>query len=82
MEELLSNQECGPLWDKILSIVAESVSEDTFQRWFALTKLRACDEETIDLGIPNEIYRFWIEENHMTTLQLSLIHISEPTRPT
>jgi chromosomal replication initiator protein len=73
MDELLSNQECKPLWDKILSLVSERVSEDTFLRWFALTKLKRFDEETIDLAIPNEIYRFWIEENHMMTLQDAII---------
>ena len=74
MDKDLSNQEREALWNKILSQIHDRVSEDTFHRWFAFTTLGRLDDSTMELTIPNEIYRFWIEENHMSVLQDAIIH--------
>lgn len=63
------------LWARILALISERVSEDTFQRWFALTSLNRVDEEVLELAIPNEIYRFWIETNHMPALQDAIVQL-------
>ncbi|MEZ5327427.1 MAG: chromosomal replication initiator protein DnaA [Verrucomicrobiales bacterium] len=63
------------LWADILSLLRQRVSEDTFQRWFELTSLLSYDDDALELAIPNEIYRFWIEENHMPALQDSIIQM-------
>lgn len=63
------------LWTSILSLLRERVSEDTFQRWFELTGLSRFDDDVLILTIPNEIYRFWIEENHMAALQDAVINL-------
>ena len=63
------------LWADILSLLRQRVSEDTFQRWFELTSLLRWDDDVLELSIPNEIYRFWIEENHMPALQDAIIQL-------
>ena len=63
------------LWSNILTLVGERVSEDTFDRWFALTSLEKIDDSVLEIGIPNEIYRFWIEENHLSALQDAVIQL-------
>ncbi|MGK0190580.1 MAG: chromosomal replication initiator protein [Verrucomicrobiales bacterium] len=68
-------QSTANLWTRILSLLRDRVSEDTFQRWFELTNLSRFDDDVLILSIPNEIYRFWIEENHMPALQDAVIQL-------
>jgi len=62
-------------WERILELIRQRVSADTFDRWFKLTRLGALDDDKLVLVIPNEIYRFWIEENHLPALQDAIINL-------
>ena len=76
MDYFLQNHaSAAKLWADILSLLRQRVSEDTFQRWFELTSLVRWDDDVLELSIPNEIYRFWIEENHMPALQDAIIQL-------
>ena len=64
---------CNELWQKLAVALKPQVSADTFKRWFSAVELIDADEGSITFRVPNNIYQFWIESNHMTALQAAII---------
>src|SRR5205814_453367 len=60
------------LWTKISAALRPQVSADTFKRWFSAVKLTNTTADQVTLLVPNNIYQFWIESNHMPALQAAI----------
>lgn len=63
------------IWDEIGARLRVSVSEDTYNRWFASIQMVGASEEEIKLRVPNNIYQLWIETNYMPALQSALMEV-------
>ncbi len=63
------DEKCTQIWQQLSSALQPQVSPDTFQRWFSAVRLAEITDETVTLLVPNNIYQFWIESNHMLALQ-------------
>ncbi|HEY2800727.1 MAG TPA: chromosomal replication initiator protein DnaA [Chthoniobacterales bacterium] len=63
------DEKCAQLWTKLAAALKPQVSADTFKRWFSAVKLTSATADTVTLLVPNNIYQFWIESNHMPALQ-------------
>ena len=61
------------LWQKLSAALKPQVSPDTFKRWFSAVKLVGVTDETFTFRVPNNIYQFWIESNHMAALQAAIV---------
>src|ERR1051325_10790586 len=61
------------LWQKLSAALKPQVSPDTFKRWFSAVKLVEADDEAFTFRVPNNIYQFWIESNHMAALQAAIV---------
>ena len=58
---------------KLATALKPQVSADTFKRWFSAVKLVHATDDTLTLLVPNNIYQFWIESNHMAALESAVI---------
>ena len=61
------------LWQKLSAALKPQVSPDTFKRWFSAVKLVQATDEALTFRVPNNIYQFWIESNHMAALQAAIV---------
>jgi chromosomal replication initiator protein len=61
------------LWQKLSHALKPQVSPDTFKRWFSAVKLVEATEDSITFRVPNNIYQFWIESNHMAALDAAIV---------
>ncbi len=61
------------LWQKLSAALKPQVSPDTFKRWFSAVKLVEASDEAFTFRVPNNIYQFWIESNHMAALQAAIV---------
>src|SRR5438067_11448138 len=61
------------LWQKLSAALKPQVSPDTFKRWFSAVKLVQATEEAFTFRVPNNIYQYWIESNHMAALQAAIV---------
>jgi chromosomal replication initiator protein len=61
------------LWQKLSAALKPQVSSDTFKRWFSAVELVGATEKTLTFRVPNNIYQYWIESNHMAALQAAII---------
>ncbi|MDQ6810127.1 MAG: chromosomal replication initiator protein DnaA, partial [Verrucomicrobiota bacterium] len=65
-------EKCAHLWQKLSVALKPQVSSDTYKRWFSAVQLIAATDETLSFRVPNNIYQFWIESNHMPALQAAI----------
>ncbi len=61
------------LWQKLSAALKPQVSPDTFKRWFSAVRLVQATDESFTFRVPNNIYQFWIESNHMAALQAAIV---------
>ncbi len=67
------DEKCAQLWQKVSTALKPQVSPDTFKRWFSAVRLIEATEESLTFLVPNNIYQFWIESNHMNALQAAIV---------
>ena len=73
-------EKCAHLWQKLSSALKPHVSGDTYKRWFSAVQLVGATDETLTFRVPNNIYQFWIESNHMAALQAAIVEACGDTR--
>jgi chromosomal replication initiator protein len=61
------------LWQKLSAALKPQVSPDTFKRWFSAVNLVHATDDAFTFRVPNNIYQFWIESNHMAALQAAIV---------
>ncbi len=67
------NENCTQLWQRLSAALKPQVSADTFKRWFSAVELIDATENSLTFRVPNNIYQFWIESNHMAALQAAIV---------
>src|SRR5216110_13702 len=67
------DEKYSQLWQKLSVALKPQVSPDTFKRWFSAVRLVNATDETFTFRVPNNIYQFWIESNHMAALQAAIV---------
>ena len=66
-------ERCTEQWQKLAAALKPQVSADTFKRWFSAVELIDATESSLTFRVPNNIYQFWIESNHMVALQGAIV---------
>ena len=74
------DEKYAQLWTKISVALKPQVSVDTFKRWFSAVKLTNATADEVTLLVPNNIYQFWIESNHMPALQAAIASVCNGPR--
>src|SRR3984893_14021045 len=73
------DEKCTQLWQKLSAALKPQVSADTFKRWFSAVELVGATDKTLSFRVPNNIYQYWIESNHMAALQAAVLEaLGEP----
>src|SRR5437867_9033593 len=67
------DEKCNQLWQKVSAALKPQVSADTFKRWFSAVQLVGATDKTLSFRVPNNIYQYWIESNHMAALQAAVL---------
>src|SRR3984893_2703589 len=67
------DEKYAELWQKLSTALKPQVSPDTFKRWFSAVQLVNATDDALTFRVPNNIYQFWIESNHMTALQAAIV---------
>jgi chromosomal replication initiator protein len=69
-----------PLWGDIASALRAEVTPDIFERWFKEVQLVEVGSEHITLLVPNDIFRFWIEDNYIDPLRAAVLLVLKSAR--
>lgn len=66
------DETCNQLWQRLSLALKPQVSPDTFKRWFSAVQLVKVTDDSLTFSVPNNIYQFWIESNHMAALEAAI----------
>ncbi len=69
-----------PVWGDIASALRAEVSADIFDRWFKDAHLTELSSEHLTLRVPNDIYRYWIEDNYLDPLRAAALLVLKSAR--
>ncbi len=69
-----------PLWAEIASALRSEVTHDIFERWFKDVELVEIGSEHITLLVPNDIFRFWIQDNYIDPLRAAVLLVLKSAR--
>jgi chromosomal replication initiator protein len=61
--ERLTEPTADSLWDAISSRLRETISETTYDTWFAHAEPRSLGEGRLEVSVPNDFTRDWIESH-------------------
>src|SRR5947199_10246428 len=67
------DKRCEQLWQRLSTALKPQISVDSFNRWFSAVELVEAKEKSLTLGVPNNIYQFWIESNYISALQTAIV---------
>src|ERR1039457_5026463 len=67
------DEKCTQLCKELSAALKPQVSADTFKRWFSAVELVNATDGVLTFRVPNNIYQFWIESNHMSALQAAIV---------
>src|SRR2546426_3508263 len=67
------DEKCTQLWQKLSAALKPQVSADTFKRWFSAVELVHASDSALTFRVPNNIYQYWIESNHMAAVQAAIL---------
>ena len=71
------------IWEEALGFIEARMGEEVIETWFQPTKLGELNGKKATIVVPNKFFGEWLGRNFREVIgeELSLIHISEPTRP-
>ena len=68
------------LWDKITATLRSEVPGEIFDRWFKAVEPVEINGQHITLKVPNDIYRYWIEDNYIGSLRAAILLVMKSAR--
>ena len=60
-------------WSSIATTLRSEVTADIYDRWFKQVEPVEIGPEQIVLRVPNDIYRYWIEDNYLGALRAAIL---------
>ena len=67
------DKKCAQLWQRLSAALKPQISSDSFNRWFSGVELIEAEDKSLTIGVPNNIYQFWIESNYMQALHTAIV---------
>ena len=73
MDNSKATNDLQGIWKEISESLKQSVSPDTFTRWFQDAELISLSDGNVTIQVPNNIHQLWIETNYMTLLRAAIV---------
>ncbi len=67
------------VWSKACKHLAETLSKDVFDRWIAVIEPKSLKNNTLVLGVANDFYQSWLEENYLPLIRDAIVASSGET---
>ena len=67
------------VWEDACADLKQKMSDDTFDRWISPTIPVSYNEETFELGVANNMFSIWLEENYKNLILESIALVTGKT---
>lgn len=65
------------IWNKVLALVGEKISEKSFDIWLKPLQLKEIDQNTVGIEVPNKFFRDWIMDNYQALIKDALYQVTK-----
>lgn len=68
--------DAASVWNKACNHLRETLSRDVYDRWIAVIEAQSLQGDTLMLGVQNNFYQSWLEENYLPLIEdaLAAVH--------
>jgi len=67
------------VWNKVLALVSEKISEKSFDIWLKPLHLKQMDQNTVELEVPNKFFKDWVTDNYLVLIREALQQVTNRT---
>ncbi len=60
------------IWDRACALLSEKLPKDVFERWIEVIAPMQLENDTLTLGVANDFYQTWLEENYLSLIGSAL----------
>lgn len=72
-------QSVSAIWEKAARKLREQLTEDTYDRWFSPLVPIELSDSTLRLGVPNEFFGVWMQNNYRSLIQEAIGKLVDST---
>lgn len=65
------------IWNKVLALVSEKISEKSFDIWLKPLELKQMDENIVEIEVPNKFFKDWVTENYLGLIKDALQQVTK-----
>ncbi len=65
------------LWSKTCKHLKDALHSDIYSRWISVIEPIDLDDATLTLGVDNDFYQSWLEENYLPLIKKALLSVSD-----
>jgi chromosomal replication initiator protein len=67
------------IWNKVLALVSEKISEKSFDIWLKPLQLKQMDQNTVEIEVPNKFFKDWVTDNYLVLIREALQQLTNRT---
>lgn len=73
----MDEQEKNALFEKILEVMRENLSESATKQWISPLKIKAVTDEKMEFTAPNDFIKEWIKDKYLKLLEFAISKITQ-----
>lgn len=77
----MAEKDIVSLWSSACKHLQTSLSKDVYERWISVIQARRFDDDTLELGVANDFYQSWLEENYLPLIQKAVATVCGEEMP-
>ncbi len=67
------------VWNKVLALVSEKISEKSFDIWLKPLHLKQMGQNTVEIEVPNKFFKDWVTDNYLVLIREALQQVTNRT---
>ncbi len=76
--ETRPQEDLHSVWEGVLEVIQQNTTPQTYNTWFAPTKLLSDDEKTLRINVPNNFFAEWLESHYSKLISNAVLqHVGE-----
>lgn len=65
------------IWNKVLALVSEKISERSFDIWLKPLQLKQMGQNTVEIEVPNKFFKDWVMDNYSLLIKDALQQVTK-----
>lgn len=73
----MDEKEKNALFEKILAVMKENLSENATKQWISPLKIKSVADDTIEFTAPNQLVKEWINDKYLKIMEFAVTEVTQ-----